>query len=243
MAAAAAADTVTYDLLDGSADWTYGSNRGRGTLVNEVGELSVNTLNWGQGAVTRELTNTIELAQTDTFNFTYTVETKGSSNVCATLSLIGSTGAIVVGPSYNSDGRDATPAPVQYGTTTETDTIAHMFKDGWGNYGTAITSLGSLTEIDPTATLTINGEVAWSESDQLFKLTLTAGGSSATVNLGQTFDVSSVAVGFDAASNHTPSVNALSLSVVSTPAVPEPATATLSLLALAGLAVRRRRAL
>lgn len=234
---AAVADTVTYnDLLQRGDGWTLASGRNRGNIQFSDGTASAANSNWGQGTATYTLSDAISLRNPgDTFSFSYTLNTNGTIDAALTLSFIGSTGTVVTGMSLYSAGNGS----VQYGYSSS-DTTVHAYAFGntnWdNNVATNIEAAGSLGTASTTDTFTISGTVSW-QGDQ-FVMSL---GDEHTLNLGSGFEVSSLAILIDGPnSDQVPSMSGLTLTAT-TAIVPEPATATLSLLALAGLAARRRR--
>lgn len=80
--------------------------------------------------------------------------------------------------------------------------------------------------------------VAYNTTLSQFVGTLAYDGYTAKIDLGETFSVNAITATFDGNSSFVGHVNDIQLKVTT---VPEPTTATLSLLALAGLASRRRR--
>ena len=80
--------------------------------------------------------------------------------------------------------------------------------------------------------------IAYNTALSQFVGTLAYDGHTAKIDLGETFSVNAITDTFDGDSSFVGHVNDIQLKVTT---VPEPTTATLSLLALAGLATRRRR--
>ena len=88
----------------------------------------------------------------------------------------------------------------------------------WSYDGTAVTELIANTYVDAAGDVSVTYDAAFVEPTQLF-VVWTANHPSGNAGDGQTVTVSNIGISY----------------------IPEPATATLSLLALAGLAARRRR--
>ena len=103
--------------------------------------------------------------------------------------------------------------------------------------GTANNIAGALPKSNAT---TLTGLIAWNEVAEQFQLTFStnATNSEKVINLGSSFTTTSMVVTSFADTGTSGTLSDISLKVTS---VPEPTTATLSLLALAGLAARRRR--
>ena len=80
--------------------------------------------------------------------------------------------------------------------------------------------------------------MAYNTTLSQFVGTLAYDGYTAKIDLGETFSVNAITATFDGDSSFVGHVNDIQLKVTT---IPEPTTATLSLLALAGLASRRRR--
>ncbi len=167
-----------------------------------------------------------------------------SENSVATLAFEGTDAAgdraLVMGETYKgTNGGDN--HNYAFGTTNANDGKAYLLgaDEGWGgqSYNIPARNLTTLGSLD--ATTTFEGSIAWSESDNGFKFTLTQGGTNAaSYLLGSNYTLSGLTVALDGYANATPTISNLTITAN---LIPEPTTATLSLLALAGLAVRRRR--
>ena len=229
LAGVASADML--DLLASNDGWTFGTGRaGRGNWsVTEVG-LALNNCNWGQSHATYDF----EKSFTGCWDMNATVD-RYDNNAVFALTLVGSTQAITIG------SKDYGSGTAYYGTTDVLDARAYALSGAWDNGGTLVTGT-SLVEgafnVNQTATLSASTVL---DADANVILTLTVGGTAvenagvATINLGKDFALERIVISGDGR-NSTANWNVTSLTVV-----PEPATATLSLLALVGLAARRRR--
>lgn len=90
-------------------------------------------------------------------------------------------------------------------------------------------------------TTTLTGVIAWSDTANQFQLTLSSDKTSNTIipiNLGSSFTATDMVITSAGRDESLGKISKINLMVN---IVPEPTTATLSLLALAGLAARRRR--
>ncbi len=188
-------------------------------------------------------------APVDVLEFSFTVnrphafhstDTVEKSLTTLTFALTGGGQAIVVGHNNTSD-YTSSAAELQVGTSDRVGNKGYIFRESDIDDCYGITATKSLNGGMPFDTSTITGQIAWNTTNSVFTLTLT---SSAWTNnealkfdLGKSVTVDNIV--FSVNGVDTPSFTAAS---VSTDIVPEPTTATLSLLALAGLAARRRRA-
>lgn len=192
------------------------------------------------------LDETITLsAPADTLDFSFTVnrpyaEHGGIKSLTTlTFALTGGSQAIIVGHN-NEQNYTSSAAELQVGTSSSIGDYGYIFRGTNKGECIGVSASKSLNGGMPFGASTITGKIAWNTTDSVFTLTLT---SSAWTNnealkfdLGKSVTVDNVV--FSVNGVDTPSFTAASISTYS---VPEPTTATLSLLALAGLAARRRR--
>lgn len=147
--------------------------------------------------------------------------------------------ALVMGETYKGNERKNN-ANYAFGAAEVNDRKAYLLgaDADWGDssYNISSQSLTLLGSLDSTTTF--SGSIAWSDADNGFKFTLTQGTKSVEYVLGSSYTLSGLSVALDGANGATPTISGLTITAN---LVPEPATATLSLLALAGLAARRRR--
>lgn len=190
---------------------------------------------WGQGSAFYTLEQSIELLKTtDTLSFSFNL-TQTNQNSLASIAFVGDTQAIVLGVHYNWES-------VQYGLISKgtDDGWNKTYGPGasaWPNYYAANNEYGfreDLVAIDLTSPITISGDIAYSGGQ--YVLSLTAGDTVKTLNLGSAVQLNQISIALDGPSGSFPGISALTVS-----STPEPATFTLSILALTGLAARRRR--
>ena len=239
---ASAAVPMTLTPLSSTDDWTLGYKQYSGaklaidTANQTITATTPDQAGWGEGYGFYTLTTPIDLTETtDTLSFSFTL-TQQDSDSLATVALVGNSQAIVMGAYYGWES-------IQYGLTSKgtNDGANKTYSAGkstWTDYYSSGTdaqgSREDLVAIDTTNPVTVSGEIAWG-TDQ-YVLTLTSGTTTKTLDLGTSVQLNQISIALDGPSSVFPAVS--NISVVSTP---EPATATLSLLALAGLAARRRR--
>lgn len=127
---------------------------------------------------------------------------------------------------------------INYGTSANVSARAYSFQSAWDNNGDFVQSSGSLGTIGVSETVTVSGAISW--KDGQFVLDLSANNETGSIDLGDNVSINNVLLQLDGPNNVStvPSISNLSMSAY---LVPEPATASLSLLGLAGLAMRRRR--
>lgn len=257
VASAADTEAKTYTPLK-DAGWTLASARGavdnnKAKQNATEGTIYTNDPWWKQPYATLNLAESITLQKpTDsiTFSFTLSVDTILQSNSMLTLALEGTSGGnaatIVMGYGHQYSATDNThfksavvannSSDVYLFDTTWTGTV-----DGFSQYNcTDSNRLGGLVEGDTL----FSGSILWDDNEGAYTLTLTQGENSAKYNLGSSYEMTGISIAMDGNStNEAKDYLAVSNLVITktTATVPEPATATLSLLALAGLAVRRRR--
>ena len=234
---AAAAETVTLAPLTETEGWSHISLRDRATWTQDAtaGTLTLNNSNWGQAV------STYNLATDLGGELTFSVDiARGSVSAGFSFVLIGTEKALTLGT------KDYTNGTLFYGVSDNVSADSYYLNTAWDK-GIAVGSTellsaafnyNSVTSLTGTTSVDDNGDTI---------LTLTAastsasGDATATINLGKDFVLDKIMLCGDGDNNASGIWTVSNLSVTGTPVVPEPATATLSLLALAGLAARRRR--
>ena len=227
-------------------DATSGTWSTHGTAVVGTDTISSTNTNWQVDAATYTLKEPLVYANTDTLSFSFDATNNGTGNSCLTLALIGSSNAIVLGHGTYDKPADGIQVAV---TSNVSITGGYVFAYTNPNDDLTLTAAATLSSAMPASgeTTTISGSISWDGDSWMLSLASSATSDKLSYDLGiTTLDVSKIMVTIegggapDNASDawKTPSMSKLS---ISTPSVPEPTTATLSLLALAGLAARRRR--
>lgn len=245
LATVASAETIVYDSLMGdTANWT---NETSGNATWTVAQEKVSVNGWGPHVYSHEFSDPVlQLNMTDTTaSLSFSYDLTINHNVALGLTLISTSGnkSLTTGYCGFDDYRC-----VGGGLSSSTSTSAfYNFKDsgtgkvltdGYTATETASASIRDTAALRPYTT-TVNGTIAWDETLAQYVCTLssTNGATPQTYELGTDFSVDHIVLSISGnAGNGGSSLSNLSLSYT-----PEPATATLSLLALAGLAARRRR--
>ena len=253
----AAADTIELTPFKDSGEGVNGTWSGAGT-VSATDDKYTPPYNWSGSIATYALKESITLSNTtDTLSFSYKYTQTQANNVL-TVSFVGASDVLVTGK-----GRFDWAQGVQavYAEHENAEGFALASTNNTKIKVLASTSSDNISSGAPrNSAVTISGDIAWNTEEDQFILTFSSSSASASpaslsVALGKTFDVNKIVISSSGSSTHnigtTESPNevdnkaylsALSLSATTTPvAVPEPTTATLSLLALAGLVMRRRR--
>lgn len=231
LAGVAMSDTV---ITGADLTWDTSSPYKDCTAVNN-GNLTYSGGGWWVSGPTGTLAESITLGKDQVLEFSYTVNFNDSNSIL-TLALVNNSGAVAMGKSYS----DA----VCLGTTTETgDAVSRGYAFSGTNNSTQVaniesgyTSLGADFAINADNKVTFT--VAYDTTLAQFVGTLALGDKTADINLGESFGVNAITATFDGSGAYVGKVNDMKLTVTT---IPEPTTATLSLLALAGLAARRRR--
>ena len=211
----------------------------------DSGNLTYSGGGWWVNGPTGTLTQSITLGLNQVLEFSYSFDFNVSNSVL-TLALANNNGAVVMGKTYGNE--------VRLGTTTETgNAVARGYAFGSTNNSGAVANIESYTALKDGAgdnvefvvnsgstvnTNDVTFTVAYNTTLSQFVGTLAYDGYTAKIDLGETFSVNAITATFDGNSSFVGHVNDIQLKVTT---VPEPTTATLSLLALAGLASRRRR--
>ena len=241
LAGVAAADTV---ITGADLTWDVSAPNKDCTTVNS-GNLTYSGGGWWVNGPTGTLTQSITLGLNQVLEFSYSFDFNVSNSVL-TLALANNNGAVVMGKTYGNE--------VRLGTTTETgNAVARGYAFGSTNNSGAVANIESYTALKDGAgdnvefvvnsgstvnTNDVTFTVAYNTTLSQFVGTLAYDGNTAKIDLGETFSVNAITATFDGASAFVGHVNDIQLKVTT---IPEPTTATLSLLALAGLAARRRR--
>ncbi len=185
----------------------------------------------------------------DSLVFSYDITNDNTGNYSLTLAFIGTdqnNADVVVGTGKSGYTTFAQGTSAAYSTLADGKTgfvfeTSSLQGDHIQRLGTANNISGSLPK---NAKTTLTGTIAWSDEVEKFQLTFSTSATSTVkvIDLGTSFTAESLVItsfaNTDTATHTCGSLSNISMVVTS---VPEPATATLSLLALAGLAARRRR--
>ncbi len=218
--------------------WTHESLRSRATWTQDTaaGTLTLDNSNWGQAVSTYTLDQATALD-----SFTVDI-TRGNVSAGLFFTLIGESNTISIGTQSYGSGE------LFYGISTNTNANSYSLNtDAWdGGITVAATSLLA-DALNYGATASISGTFSVNDAGNTIltlsaSSTATANTGTATIDLGKDFEVKSIKIGGDGANNATGIWTVSNVSLTPTALVPEPATASLSLLGLAALMIRRRRA-
>ena len=244
-----AADGET--LAAGAKGWITGEKYNHSMTIDATNNSITNSdSDWNGDAATYRFSQVLTLAHTEKLEFSFDF-TRSASNTVQSLTLVGTTQAVVIGHGNYADNTNLHVGISTNVANATTGEGAHGYVfAGTANQGfIANTSIGAtLTGGMPVATSKITGSVAWDGDSYMLTLessSVNEGTDPLKYDLGTKFDVRDLVFTFDGQNATT--LKGLTMSINPIPTqnpdstIPEPATATLSLLALAGLAVRRRR--
>ncbi len=244
---------VVYSPLTSSTGWTLGDSHtekdGTPSINTTDGTLNGSQL-WARSSAVYDVADITLSNATDSLTLSFTIEA-GDANTLLTGALIGNDKAIVMGHGSYSD--QGLADGIQYGISTNDEGIWYnMQKEGSGMsnptdglvFVSAYENTAGIFEKDTPLTLTT--KIKWDATKSQFVATLSYGENDtqlAAYDLGTSYTLEKLVFSQDGSSYQT--ISNLKI-VVSQAApsgnIPEPTTATLSLLALAGLCARRRRA-
>lgn len=247
LAGVAAADAVTIAPLTSSDGWTVGHQNDAKTqdavLDTTAATLTLTSADWSRGYGVYTLADAITLTnEADSLTVSFTINTT-DLNSLVTGTLVGSGKAITLGHGSYSDVDKNGGNGIQSGISTDTTGVFYNMQ-GSGTGGVFVkpdkTVDNSLTANTP---LTLTTTVAWNTTKSQFVASLSYGETSLTsYDLGTSYTLDKLVFSLDGSSTQTVSGVSVSANIIpASPNVPEPTTATLSLLALCGLAARRRR--
>lgn len=257
LAGVATAETTSFNPLKSTDNWTLNNNnkeqnKSTAPVLNSTdATLTYTSGDWSQGYAVYTFDKNQPLTLTrpgDNVEVKFTIESTNADTL-VTGAIIGGGKAIVLGQGSYSDkvagSNNQDCVGITAGITTTVDGNFYQMQSAGtkGVYvspteGSQKTGLvwdnGSAKPQSATLTTTI----AWSEEANKFVATLKYNEESwVSYELGESYTLEKLVFSLDGAHNTTQKVSGLSV----TYAIPEPATATLSLLALCGLAARRRR--
>ena len=228
---------LTMSLLTSDGD-NYGAWTGSGTVDKDAGTY-VPEATWKGCIATYTLNESILLSKPqDTLSFSYELVNSADGNCALTVSLVGENMVLGTGKGNENWAQGAQALYFELGENKTGFVFAdHGVSE---NVQESVAASGdNITGATPKSqTATLTGTIAWDVESEQFMLTYTSDKVADTelkVALGATFDVSKIVITSTGAANACASLSKLTLTV------PEPTTATLSLLALCGLAARRRR--
>lgn len=227
-------------VSDGSTSWVMGHNNGdksiNPTLNTEGNTIVYTNGNWSRGYAEGTFCEPLTLSGTDEWlTIEATIVSSNTKDTCQTLTVVTADTAIVIG----QGAYKANDGGVLMGSTSVTD--GHFYHMQSTLEGATYVSPDGLQAgvfgINTPVTLSVN--IAWSDDFSQFIATTSYNGTTLGdhINLGTNVSVDHIVFGLDGGNT----VLTVSDVTVKGFAAPEPATATLSLLALAGLAARRRR--
>ena len=233
------ADTIT--PMTSGDNWDYGNNVGRGNaaLDTNAGTLTLSGPRWTQAYAVYDIKDIKLTSETDTLKVVFTIQASDTDTLL-TGAIVGSNGSMVMGHgAYNSF-----PAGIQYGqTATTTDAFYHLQSSGGEAGGIKVPATNVPGVFAANTPLTLTTDIAWDTSKNQFVATLSYGDNNTTMDtydLGTTYTLEKLIFSLDGDQSATMKISGVTVTS-KIAAVPEPTTATLSLLALAGLAARRRR--
>lgn len=227
---------LTMSLLTSDGD-NYGAWTGSGTVDKDAGTY-VPEATWKGCIATYTLNESILLSKPqDTLSFSYEFVNSASGNCALTVSLVGENKVLGTGKGVEGWAQGAQALYFDLGENKNGFVFAdHGVSENVQELAAASgDNISGATPKSQTATLT--GTIAWDVESEQFVLTYTSDkvAPELKVALGATFDVSKIVITSTGTADTCASLSKLTLTV------PEPTTATLSLLALCGLAARRRR--
>ena len=214
------------------------TKNGETTIVDgytnpNIADIGYNSMYWGHGNIAGGSANLASLDFTITVKDLYGASAIGGDD---TISLT-SVDIAVTGAGWCQDeGRTITLSTGSYSYTAELEDVFSGPKGGVGNSEGHLTLTLTDWNITKDAVLSVSIKPAAGKATDNLSVAVVDvwGGNGATATISGVSQV-------DMTSSWGKEAPLVKLSVSTTPAVPEPATATLSLLALAGLCVRRRR--
>lgn len=197
---------------------------------------------WSEATAWVSFDKAITLSKGDMLTLAFTIDQIAADGVVS-LILQGANGqpAVIIGneayKSTNIAAATATLATSGFAESLGGNAQSLAFDSGHSGDRLQTVTPGATITSTASANVDILAKIAYSEQEDQFVMNLMVGGDeakAATLNLGQSLSFDSLVV--IASSDAVQPISGISLTVV-----PEPATATLSLFALAGLATRRRR--
>ncbi len=250
LAGVAAADAVTIAPLTSSEGWTVGHQNDDKTpnavLDTTAATLTLTSGDWSRGYGVYTLADAITLTnEADRLTVSFTINTT-DLNSLVTGTLVGSDKAITLGHGSYADSDKNGGNGIQSGISTETTGVFYNMQ-GSGTGGVFVTPDKTVdNSFTANTPLTLTTTVAWNTTKSQFVASLSYGETSLTsYDLGTSYTLNKLVFSLDGGKGTAQTVSGVSVSaniIPASPNVPEPTTATLSLLALAGLAARRRRA-